>query len=440
MPPIPGRARVAAQRGSSGFSLIEMMMAMVLFLTVLGIAFDSFSTARQNLASESGALEAQQAARISLDEMALTIQQAGYGTTRSASLNRARWQRTIVYAGSHALAFNADIDSAVGPISSSTTLTFPDATTYAGEGAAATTSGAETYVYTLDANNDGSITQADRSGAASGVVNPAAETQNPLDYALFRRVYGYDGTAYGGTLAGVSAFLYTNATSSDLYPDGTSPDPLFVYYLTEDLNADGTLADAECVVTPCPPTSARDPQLYLWGDTDFNGVLSETEKSALRPLRVGSPTWSGNRLVSGGAYPTTTLSVAVAAGASKLKVANASAFTAGEHFRLGSGGSADLLVVSAVTTSVTPHEITLSKAPDNAHSIGETVAVLDQTLLRAIRAVRINFDAITPRADRDSSTASAAVGRAGHVGTRGSGYRVRMFERRIDLMNMRSGG
>jgi prepilin-type N-terminal cleavage/methylation domain-containing protein len=433
---------VSFESNESGFSLLEMIVSMAILLVVMAMAFTAFGSARKNFSTQSSVLETQQAARISLDELTLNIQQIGYGIDRSQTDNPAAWQRAVVFAGSHAFAFNADIDATIGPIASGTTITFPDGSTYAGEEAAATAAGAETYVYTLDATGDGTITQADRSGAMSGVINPAAETANPLDYGLFRSIYGYNGTDYGGTLVGVTGYLFTNATSADTYPDGTTPDPLFVYTLTEDLNGDGKLDNAECVVLPCPPTVTRAPKTYIWGDTDFDGALSETEKSALRSLRVGSPNWAKNRLATAGAYYQTTLAAAIdvtLGDTYTLKVVSAANFGTGEHIQLGTGSTADRLVVASVNTTATPNTITLQSAPDNSHALGESIVILDQTFLRAIRSVTVVFDAITPQPDVDATTGDAAVGRAGRAGTRGLPYRVQPFERQVDLFNMRTG-
>ena len=90
-------------------------------------------------------------------------------------------------------------------------------------------------------------------------------------------------------------------------------------------------------------------------------------------------------------------------------------------------------VISSVDTTVTPHQIQLVSGPKNDHASGQTVVILPQTLLRAIRTVQIDFDAITPKKDYDAATAGAAVGRAGHAGTRGLEYRVRPFERSVDV-------
>ena len=438
----PHGRRACLRADESGFSLVEMILSMTLFLVVIAVAFTAFGSARQNFSTQSSVLETQQAARIALDDLALNMQQTGFNIDRSNADNPAVWQRAVVYAGPQAFAFNADIDTTIGPIASGTTVTFPDGTTYAGEGPATSTTGAETYVYTLDATGDGTITQADRSGALSGIINPAADTANPLDYGLFRRVYGYNGTDYGGTLVGVTGYLYTNATSSDTYPDGTSPDPLFVYTLTEDLNSDGKLDNSECVVLPCPPTTTRAPKTYIWGDTDFDGALSESEKTTLRSLRVGSPSWSKNRLATAGAYYATTLSTAInitLGDTYTLMVGSAANFGPGDHIQLGTGSTMDRLVVASINTTTTPNRIVVQSAPDNSHASGETIVILEQSLLRAIRSVRIVFDAITPRADVDTTTGGAAIGRAGRAGTKGLAYRVQPFERRVDLFNMKTG-
>lgn len=428
-------------RTGGGFSLVETLVAITVFVVIVGMVLTFLGRAHRVLETEAGSLETQQAARVATDEVSRNIQQAGYGILRPDPGNPGAWQRDVIYAGSHAFAFNADIDPSIGGLSPANTLTFPDGSTYVGEGAAAYTGGAETYVYTVDADGDGSITTTDRTASATGSSNPAGENDNPLDYAIFRRVHGYNGTNYGGSLVPITANLFTNATSTDLYGDGTSPNPLFSYWLTEDLNNDNLLANSECVVIPCPPSSTRAPKIYLWGDTDFNEQLSESEKSALRTLPVGSPSWSRNRLASSGNYYSTTISTAFdpSTSGSTLKVASAANFGIGEHVRIGSGGSAETFLVGSTDTTTTPHKIILTSSPTKTHGVGESVTILPQTLLRAVRTVQVAFDAITPKKDYDNATASAAVGREGHVGTRGLEYRVRPFERKLELINLQTG-
>src|SRR5205814_554920 len=122
------------------------------------------------------------------------------GIARVDTTNSGTWQRDMIYAGAHAIAFNADIDGSIGPLSGATTLTFPDGSTYTGEGTAGNPTGAETYIYTIDADGNGTFTSADHTATVSGGFNPAAETANPLDYAVFKRIYGFNGTNYGGGL------------------------------------------------------------------------------------------------------------------------------------------------------------------------------------------------------------------------------------------------
>lgn len=418
-----------------GFTLLEALVAVAVFAMVVGIVLTMFSGFGKATNTESGEIDMQQAARISIDELARLIQQAGYGIRRDDPYNPASWQRDVVFAGPHAFAFNADVDSAVGALASSQTITLPGGDTYTGQGTSSSTSGAETYVYSIDANADNSITLADRTDAASGSFNPAAETANPLDFALIRRVFGYNGTDFGGAVSPVSAHLFTNATSAVQYPDGTTPEPLFTYLMTEDLNDDGVLDGTECVVGTCPPSTTRSPQLYVWGDTDFDGLLSESEKTALRTMPVGSPSWSKNRLASGGAYKSSTLSQAVNPSGTDpyiLRVADASKFAVGAFVQLGTGSSMELFQVDKVTTS--GNTVSLATDPKYAHASGETVAIVPQTFLRAVRSVQVNFQAISPRKDSDGG--SAAAGRMGRKGTRGLDYRVTPLRASVELRNL----
>src|SRR6185436_399752 len=187
---------------------------------------------------------------------------------------------------------------------------------------------------TIDANGDNAITLADRTQAATGSYNPAADTPNPLDFALFKRTYGYNGSGYGGTLVPVAAGLFTNATSAVTYPDSTTPEPVFEYWVTEDIDRNNSLANVECAVGTCPPGTSRMPKLYLWGDTDGDGTLSETEKAFIRDKPVGSPAWSKNPFATGGAYKSATVATAfVPSGSSayQLYVSNSALFGTGMY-------------------------------------------------------------------------------------------------------------
>ena len=418
----------------AGFSYLEALIALGIVVVAMGIALTFFVDLGGAMNTESTALQTQQTGRLVIDEIVRNTRQAGYGTIRADSFNPAVWQRAIVQAGPHTLVFNADADRSVGGLPSTQTVSFPGGT-YAGEGAAASMAGAETYLYTIDANADQALTTADRTAAATGSSNPAADTANPYDFAVFRRVYGWNGTDYGGTLEPLAPFLFTNATTDSVYPDGTHPDPLFGYRLTEDLNGDGILQNVECVVGTCPPSPARAPKLYLWGDTDFNGRLSESEKSNLARLVVGSVDWSKNLLVSGGAYKSTTLSVAVSPGTDasySLKVVDADPFPPGSHIEIDTGAGTERRYVDQVVTT-SPEMLLLSTPVANSHPVGTTVKILPQTLLRAIRSIGVTYSAMT--GERDIEGDMQAVGRAGRKGTKGLDYKVFPFRREVDVIN-----
>jgi len=63
---------------SRGFSLLELLVATVIFLLILGAVFDALILAQQRFQSESQYLEAFQAARVAIDQMARDVHSAGY--------------------------------------------------------------------------------------------------------------------------------------------------------------------------------------------------------------------------------------------------------------------------------------------------------------------------------------------------------------------------
>jgi hypothetical protein len=423
----------------AGFSLTELIISLGLFSVVLAMVLSFLDQTRRNLETESSGIETQQGARVSIEELSFHIRQAGYGIRRDDPGDIAGWQRAVVWAGAHGIAFNADIDPARGAIDASVTLEFLDGSRYAGEGPADTIDGAETYYYSVDADGDGQVTPADHDEAEPGSYNPAAGTDNPLDYALFRRVFGYAGDDLAvRRIDPVTAHLFTNANPTDRFGDGTRPDPLFSYWLTEDLDGDGRLGAGECVVTPCPPAAEREPLVYLWGDTSLDGVLSDAERDALRSLAVGSPAWPRNPLAREGEMPATELAAGAAAGARTLVVLDAHGFVPGAQLELGGGEAAERATVVEADPEALPATIVLAAPLGRAYDAGTPLEVLPETMLRAIRSVHLRFGAITPERDYDASADSAARGRAGRVGTRGLDYRVLSLERRLPLANLKT--
>jgi prepilin-type N-terminal cleavage/methylation domain-containing protein len=65
-------------RGQSGFSLIEMMIAAVIFIVLCGAAFALLSVAQQRYQTESQVLNSFQEARFGLEEMVRDINGSGY--------------------------------------------------------------------------------------------------------------------------------------------------------------------------------------------------------------------------------------------------------------------------------------------------------------------------------------------------------------------------
>jgi len=423
-----------------GFSLIEMLIAVTLSGVVLSVVLLSFVETARHARSDEAGLDMQQAARSAVDEVSRVLQQTGYGIDRPDKINYAKWQKSIVYAGAHAVAFNSDEDPALGPIDGTQSVSFPTGETYTGEGAPATTDGAETYVYSLDATGDGTITVADRNSAQAGSYNPAARTQNPLDFALFRRVNGYDGSSYQQFVTPIVAHLFTNALDGLTFADGSTPEPLFTYLVTEDLDGDNFLDPGECVndFDNCPPDTTRGPLLYLWGDTNFDGQLSDLERNNLRTQPVGSTQWTKNRLVSAGSYKSSTLSAALdpsAADSYTIQVADGTKFVQGALIEIGSGTNAEKFVVEDVSTTSVPHTLILSSDPVNAQVMGAPVQVLPDTLLRAIRAVQLNFTAIAPR--KDNEAGAAPRGQSGRRTDHLMEYRTFVLRRTVELFNQR---
>jgi len=87
-----------AMRGQQGFSLIEMMIAAVIFVLLCGAAFALLSVAQQRYQTESQVLNSFQEARFALDDMVRDVNGSGYPPQNAFSGN---WSlRPDVYASS----------------------------------------------------------------------------------------------------------------------------------------------------------------------------------------------------------------------------------------------------------------------------------------------------------------------------------------------------
>jgi prepilin-type N-terminal cleavage/methylation domain-containing protein len=73
-----GRTVLGAQHGDGGFTLLEMMVSMGIFLLICGSAFTLLGVSQRRYQSESQVLNSFQEARLGLDQMVRDISDAGY--------------------------------------------------------------------------------------------------------------------------------------------------------------------------------------------------------------------------------------------------------------------------------------------------------------------------------------------------------------------------
>jgi len=195
----------------AGMTFLEVLIGLILVVVIMALVFTFFVRSGKVYKSETGGLDMQQAARVAVDDIGRHLQQVGYGIARENPYNPASWQKALIYGSGHAVAFNADIDPTIGPIDTSSSVTFMGLHSYAGEGGSGTDEGAETYVFSIDANGDGRPLANDHYEAEEGSYNPAAMTENPLDFAVFLRVYGYS-DRLTKEITPITPYLFTNGT------------------------------------------------------------------------------------------------------------------------------------------------------------------------------------------------------------------------------------
>ena len=70
-----------------GFSLAESLVALLVLISVMAIAFGVFVAFGRTFGTESATLDAQQTARGVVDDVVRATRQAGFGVTRRAPYN-----------------------------------------------------------------------------------------------------------------------------------------------------------------------------------------------------------------------------------------------------------------------------------------------------------------------------------------------------------------
>ena len=216
------------RRSSSGFTLVEMLVTLVIFAVVavtLTLVVMNSAKSKQRTTQR---IESEQGARAAVDLMARDIRSAGYGADRDYSPN----QPAIAYVDSKEILISED--QSPYPDNSPSTSS-PQAYNPAGSpkpfplNATAWTpptkyaSGAELIRYTLDVNNDGVV---DANDIASAQGADAAATPNPNDYVLVRQVYGDNTSGTIGNNGGT-----TERVALVRRPGDTGVPPMFNVYM-----------------------------------------------------------------------------------------------------------------------------------------------------------------------------------------------------------------
>ncbi|HXJ69126.1 MAG TPA: prepilin-type N-terminal cleavage/methylation domain-containing protein [Verrucomicrobiae bacterium] len=216
------------RRSSSGFTLVEMLVTLVIFAVVavtLTLVVMNSAKSKQRTTQR---IESEQGARAAVDLMARDIRSAGYGADRDFAPN----QPAIAYVDSKEILISED--QSPYPDNSPATSS-PQAYNPAGSpkpfplNATAWTpptkyaSGAELIRYTLDVNNDGVV---DANDVASAQGADAAATPNPNDYVLVRQVYGDNTSGTIGNNGGT-----TERVALVRRPGDTGVPPMFNVYM-----------------------------------------------------------------------------------------------------------------------------------------------------------------------------------------------------------------
>jgi type II secretory pathway pseudopilin PulG len=248
---------VRSKNTEKGFTIIETLVVVVMLaLLAIPLVQILMGGGRASRVADLDS-ETQQNARVAVDFPVRDIRSLGY------EIDHGDGQRGIVHAGPYDIVFNANVQPAEDEGSNPGYPTAMDATASPSSvppggnvlyspGRTFDT-GAETIRFTLDSTNDGYVDAADNQD------DEIEGTANPYDYLLLKQVYGFDGSTNGGANQPIAL-----VRGPELYPNGDYPPPLFTYWYDHD---DDSLTPAA-----------------LWGDSDSDGELGQSEIAALTPV------------------------------------------------------------------------------------------------------------------------------------------------------------
>jgi prepilin-type N-terminal cleavage/methylation domain-containing protein len=276
-----GSPSMLRTRSDRGFTLVELMITLVILGVVMVVLSTIIYTAARSKSQTTNNLDSSQLTRVAVDLIARDLRNAGYKADRD---NVVLKQPPIAYIDSLQVLLAANLDDTPG--------TGPDAYNPAGNpkpfplvGTAWTPpvwygTGAELIRWSLDANNDGSVTTADIN-AADGAE--ARRTQNPNDYVLLRSVYGDSTGGASGDNGGVAERI-----SLLRRPAGAGVPPLFTVYLFGDPNPwnwsngpipAGRLEDIERIVIRGVGTSPKPNWRGQYATTEYRTEVMATRNS-----------------------------------------------------------------------------------------------------------------------------------------------------------------
>ncbi len=204
-------------KSESGLTLVELLVSSAIMLAVFAMVFTAFLQARQISIRTQMDAENVQNARIGLDEMVRTLRMLGYGRDTQHG------QAALIEAAPFQIIFNADIYASRDALPPESSIPLYDATNYFTPMQNYTT-GAETFRWTLDTNDDGLVDQRDTNDDEE----ERATGWNPNDMVLNREINGRDAQVTMGVLG-----------PYDANDRPTHISPMFQYWLRE---PDGSFA------------------------------------------------------------------------------------------------------------------------------------------------------------------------------------------------------